>query len=46
MVTELSKLEVETRRTQKFSYTEDQVNEINQAIDRLEKLILIAELMK
>jgi len=46
MVTELSKLEVDTRRTQKFSYTEKQVNEINQAIDHLEKLLLMAELMK
>ena len=46
MVTELSKLEVETRRTQKFSYTEPQVIKINQAIDHLEKLLLMAELMK
>lgn len=46
MVTELSKLEVESRRTQKFSYTEPQVIKINQAIDHLEKLLLMAELMK
>ena len=46
MVTELSKLEVETRRTQKFSYTEPQLIKINQAIDHLEKLLLMAELMK
>lgn len=46
MVSELSKLEVETRRTQKSSYTEKYVNEINKAIDHLEKLLLMAELMK
>ena len=46
MVTELSKLEEESRRTQKFSYTEPQVIKINQAIDHLEKLLLMAELMK
>ena len=46
MVSELSKLEVETRRTQKSSYTDKQVSEINKAIDHLEKLLLMAELMK
>jgi hypothetical protein len=46
MVTELSKLEVEARRTQKFTYLASKVEEINKAIDHLEKLILMAKLMK
>lgn len=46
MVTELSKLEVQARRTQKFSHLDDKVAEINKAIDHLEKLILMAKLMK
>jgi predicted nuclease with TOPRIM domain len=46
MVTELSKLEVEARRLQKFSYLDSKVEEINNAIDHLDKLILIAKLMK
>lgn len=46
MVTELSKLEVTFRRTQKYSMLEDKVAEINKAIDHLEKLILIAKLMR
>ena len=45
MVTELSKLEVLFRRTQKYSMLDEKVNEINKAIDHLEKLILIARLM-
>jgi hypothetical protein len=46
MVTELSKLEVSFRRTQKYSVLDDKVLQINNAIDHLEKLILIAQLMK
>lgn len=45
MVTELSKLEVSFRRTQKYSMLDDKVNEINNAINHLEKLILMAKLM-
>lgn len=45
MVTELSKLEVNIRRSGKYSILEDKVAAINKAIDHLEKLILIAKLM-
>ena len=46
MVTDLSKLEVEARRTKKYTLrVEEQLRIINEAIDRLEKLILIANLM-
>ena len=45
MVTELSKLEVSFRRSQKYSMLNDKVDEINKAIDHLEKLILMAKLM-
>ncbi len=45
MVTELSKLEVSARRINKDTYTKDHVEKINQAIDHLEKLILMAKLM-
>ena len=46
MVTELSKLEVAIRRTGKFSMLDDKVAEINTAINHLEKLVLMANLMK
>jgi len=46
MVTELSKLEVTVRRVQNFSMLDNKVNEINKAIDHLEKLVLMANLMK
>ncbi len=46
MVTELSKLEVSFRRSGKYSILEDKVTEINTAINHLEKLILMAQLMK
>jgi hypothetical protein len=46
MVTELSKLEVTFRRTHKHSFLDETVSEINKAIDHLEKLILMAKLMK
>ena len=45
MVTELSKLEVSFRRSQKYSMLDDKVREINKAIDHLEKLILMAKLI-
>ncbi len=46
MVTELSKLEVSFRRTQKFEMLDNRVAEINAAINHLEKLVLMANLMK
>lgn len=46
MVSELSKLEVTFRRTQKYSVLDDRVLQINNAINHLEKLLLIAKLMK
>ena len=46
MVTELSKLEVNLRRTGKFEMLNDRVVEINNAINHLEKLVLMANLMK
>ena len=46
MVEELSKMEVDARRKQKYTYTETKVLEINTAIDHLEKLILVAKLMQ
>ena len=46
MVTELSKLEVEARRIRNTSYLIDRVNDINKSIDHLEKLILMASLMR
>lgn len=46
MVDELSKLEVGMRRVQKFSMLDDKVADINKAINHLEKLLLMANLMK
>ena len=46
MVSELSKLEVTFRRSGKYSFLDDKVLQINNAINHLEKLILIANLMK
>jgi hypothetical protein len=46
MVTELSKLEVAIRRTGKFSMLDDKVAEINKSINHLEKIVLMANLMK
>jgi hypothetical protein len=46
MVTELSKLEVNLRRTGKFEMLTDRVTEINKAINHFEKLLLMANLMK
>ena len=45
MIIELSKLEVEARRTRHASYSNTQKNKINKAIDHLEKLLLMAKLM-
>jgi hypothetical protein len=45
MVSELSKIEVLARRNPKSNMTLDKVNEINKAIDHLEKLILMAKIM-
>lgn len=45
MVSELSSLEVETRRLNKPEYSKEKVDEINKSIDHLEKLLLIAKLM-
>jgi hypothetical protein len=46
MVTELSKLEVNLRRTGKYEMLNDRVTKINEAINHLEKLLLMANLMK
>ncbi len=46
MVTEVSKLEVNLRRTGKYTMLDDKVAEINKAIAHLEKLLLMANLMK
>lgn len=46
MITELSKMEVSFRRTEKYEILDEKVKEINKAITHLEKLILIAKLMK
>ena len=46
MITELSQIEVEARRKNMAHITEPKVKSINEAIDRFEKLLLIAQLMK
>jgi len=46
MVTELSKLEVSCRRNGRYNFLTDRVEKINNAINHLEKLILIAQLMR
>ena len=46
MVSELSKLEVNLRRTGKYNMLDDRVADINKAINHLEKLVLMANLMK
>lgn len=45
MVQELSKAEVEARRIHKLEYTKGKVDNINDAINHLEKLIIIAKLV-
>jgi hypothetical protein len=46
MVSELSSLEVEARRKKSTHMTQEKVNTINKAINHLEKLILMATLMR
>jgi hypothetical protein len=46
MVTELSKAEVEARRKRMHSTIATKLEKINQAIDHLEKLLVMANLMK
>ena len=45
MVGDLSRLEVDARRLNAPYMTEKKIAEINSAIDRLEKLLLLAKLM-
>lgn len=45
MIGDISKLEVEARRRNKPEYTKEKVDEVLNAMDRLEKLIIIATLM-
>ena len=46
MVTELSKAEVESRRSKSTRVTQEKVADINKAINHLEKLMLMALLMR
>jgi len=46
MVSELSKIEVEARRTRSTVLYKERLDAINAAIDRLEKLVLMAKLMR
>jgi len=46
MVDKLSKLEVDARRTHVQHYTKEQLEKVNSAIDHLEKLLLMAQLMR
>jgi formylmethanofuran dehydrogenase subunit E-like metal-binding protein len=46
MVSELSSLEVEARRKKSTHMTQEKVDTINKAINHLEKLILMATLMR
>lgn len=46
MVSELSSLEVEARRKKSTHMTQEKVDAINRAINHLEKLILMATLMR
>lgn len=46
MVSELSNLEVEARRSKSSLRAQVKVNDINKAINHLEKLILMAMLMR
>jgi hypothetical protein len=45
MVSELSKIEVVTRRTRSTVLCTEKLEEVNAAIDRIEKLILMAKLI-
>lgn len=46
MVSDLSKIEVVARRTRNTSVYNQRLEEINNAIDRLQKLLLMARLLK
>jgi formylmethanofuran dehydrogenase subunit E-like metal-binding protein len=46
MVSELSNLEVEARRKKSIHMTQEKVDSINKSINHLEKLILMATLMR
>jgi hypothetical protein len=46
MIDDLSKLEVEARRIRNTSILQEKISKINQAIDHLEKLLIIAQLMR
>lgn len=46
MVSDLSKIEVVARRTKNTTLYNERLQYINNAIDRLEKLILMAKLMR
>jgi hypothetical protein len=46
MVSELSSLEVEARRKKSTHMTQEKLNNINKAINHLEKLIIMATLMR
>lgn len=46
MVSELSKIEVEARRSKSTRVSEEKLVDINKAIDHLEKLVLMAMLMR
>ena len=41
MIRELSKAEVEARRLKNFKYLQPRIDEINRAIDKMEKWILV-----
>lgn len=45
MITELSKQEVVARRTKKSNHCQKILEEINQSVDYLEKLILVATIV-
>jgi hypothetical protein len=46
MISDLSKLEVEYRRTNKISVVENQLAQINKSITHFENLLLMAQLMR
>jgi hypothetical protein len=46
MVSDLSKIEVEARRTRSTVLYREHLADINNAIDRLEKLVIMAKLMR
>lgn len=46
MVEELSRLEVEARRTKKMGYSDAQLNTVNSAIQTLEQWIIMGAFLK